>query len=38
MGHVPLDLEAFVMDNSDSRKEGVDCTYMKVAGYAPVAA
>ena len=37
-GHVPLDLDVFVMDNSDSRKEGVGCTYMKVVGYAPVAA
>lgn len=37
-GHVPLDLDVFVMDNSDSRKEGIGCTYMKVVGYAPVAA
>lgn len=37
-GHVPLDLDVFVMDNSDSRKEGVGCTYMNVVGYAPVAA
>jgi hypothetical protein len=37
-GHVPLDLDVFVMDNSDSRKEGVGYTYAKVVGYAPVAA
>ena len=37
-GHVPLDLDVFVMDNSDSRKEGVGYTYAKVMGYAPVAA
>ena len=37
-GHVPLDLDVFVMDNSDSHKEGVGYTYMQVMGYAPVAA
>ncbi|MGH8677346.1 MAG: IS1380 family transposase [Burkholderiales bacterium] len=37
-GHVPLDLDVFVMDNSDSRKEGIGYTYAKVVGYAPVAA
>ena len=37
-GHVPLDIDTFVMDNSDSKKEGVSCTYMKVDGYAPIAA
>ena len=37
-GHVPLDLDVFVMDNSDSHKEGVGYTYMNVVGYAPVAA
>ncbi len=37
-GHVPLDLDVFVMDNSDSHKEGVGYTYAKVVGYAPVAA
>lgn len=37
-GHVPLDLDVFVMDNSDSRKEGVGYTYAKVVGYAPIAA
>ncbi len=29
-GHVPLDLDVFCMDNSDSKKEGVGRTY---AGY-----
>ena len=37
-GHVPVDLDVFVMDNSDSHKEGVGYTYTKVVGYAPVAA
>lgn len=37
-GHVPLDLDVFVMDNSDSRKEGVGRTYLGVDGYAPIAA
>lgn len=37
-GYVPLDIDTFVMDNSDSKKEGVSCTYMKVDGYAPIAA
>lgn len=36
-GHVPVDLDVFVMDNSDSKKEGVGYTYMKVVGYAPLA-
>lgn len=37
-GHVPLDVDVFVMDNSDSRKEGVGRTYLGVDGYAPIAA
>jgi hypothetical protein len=37
-GHVPLDIDVFVMDNSDSRKEGVGRTYLGVDGYAPIAA
>jgi hypothetical protein len=35
---VPLDIDVFMMDNSDSHKEGIGCTYTKVVGYAPVAA
>lgn len=37
-GHVPLDLDTFVMENSDCEKEGVGFTYTKVVGYAPIAA
>lgn len=37
-GHVCLDLDTFVMDNSDSHKEGVSRTYRKVDGYTPIAA
>jgi hypothetical protein len=37
-GHVPLDFDTFVMDNSDSQKEGVGFTYTRVVGYAPIAA
>lgn len=37
-GYVPLDLDTFVMENSDCDKEGVGFTYTKVVGYAPIAA
>ena len=37
-GHVPLDFDTFVMDNSDCKKEGVGFTYAKVVGYVPIAA
>lgn len=37
-GYVCLDLDTFVMDNSNSRKEGVSRTYQKVDGYTPIAA
>jgi hypothetical protein len=37
-GHAPLDLDVFVQDNSDTKKEGVSYTYRKVNGYAPMAA
>lgn len=37
-GHVPVDVDVFVMDNSDSHKEGIGYTYAKVVGYAPIAA
>jgi Transposase DDE domain group 1 len=37
-GHVPLDIDVFTMDNSNTKKEGVSYTYMKYNGYSPVAA
>jgi hypothetical protein len=36
--HVPLDLDVFTMDNSDTKKEGVSYTYQGFCGYAPIAA
>jgi hypothetical protein len=36
--HVPLDLDVFAMDNSDTKKEGVSYTYQGFCGYAPIAA
>jgi len=38
MGHVPLDMDVFPMDNSDTKKEGVSRTYKGFDGYAPIAA
>lgn len=35
-GHAPLDMDVFVQDNSDTKKEGVSYTYRKVNGYAPM--
>jgi hypothetical protein len=32
-GHIPLDLDGFVLDNSGSKKEKVGPTYQKVDGY-----
>lgn len=32
-GHMPLDIDGFVMDNSGSNKENVQFTYTKVNGY-----
>lgn len=32
-GHIPLDIDGYVMDNSDTKKEKVSNTYMNVAGY-----
>jgi len=32
-GHIPLDIDGFVMDNSGSSKENVQFTYTKVSGY-----
>jgi len=36
--HVCLDIDTFVMDNSNTKKEGVTPTYQKVDGYTPIAA
>lgn len=36
-GHVPVDVDVFTLDNSNSHKEGVSWTYMKFKGYAPIA-
>ena len=38
MGHVPLDIDVFCMDNSGTRREGVSRTYAGYDGYAPIAA
>lgn len=35
---IPLDMDVFVLDNSGTRKEGVEWTYRKVDGLAPIAA
>lgn len=37
-GHVPLDMDVFTMDNSNTKKEGVSRTYQGFDGYAPIAA
>jgi hypothetical protein len=37
MGHVPIDLDVFPMDNSGTRKEGVSMTYQGREGYSPIA-
>ena len=37
-GHVPLDLDVFCLDNSDTKKEGVGRTYAGYDGFAPIAA
>ena len=36
-GHLPLDIDTFVMDQSDTHKEGVSHTYTGVQGYCPIA-
>jgi hypothetical protein len=36
--HIPLDIDVFPMDNSRTKKEGVDRTYKGHDGYAPIAA
>jgi len=37
-GHLALDFDAFTLDNSGTKKEGVGRTYMGFDGYAPIAA
>jgi hypothetical protein len=37
-GWVPLDLDVFTLDNSNTRKEGIGWTYAGFVGYAPIAA
>lgn len=36
-GHLPLDIDTFVMEQSDTAKEGVSHTYAGVDGYCPIA-
>ena len=36
-GYTPLDIDTFVMDNSDTKKEMVGRTYAGVDGYCPIA-
>jgi hypothetical protein len=36
-GRLPLDIDTFVMDQSDTAKEGVSYTYAGVDGYCPIA-
>ena len=38
MGHMPLDLDVFTQDNSNTKKEGASWTYRKFHGFAPIAA
>lgn len=38
IGYVPLDMDVFPMDNSNTKKEGVSLTYHNYPGYAPIAA
>lgn len=35
-GHVPLDIDVFPMDNSNTKKEGVSWTYHNHDGFAPI--
>lgn len=37
-GHIPLDIDVFPMDNSNTKKESVGRTYKNYDGYAPIAA
>ena len=36
--HIPLDLDTTPMDNSKTKKEGVECTYKGFFGFAPMMA
>lgn len=36
-GHLPLDIDTFVMDQSETAKEGVSWTYAGMEGYCPIA-
>jgi len=38
MGHVPLDIDVFTQDNSQTHKQGVARTYQGFDGFAPIAA
>lgn len=35
-GHIPIDIDVSVHDNSQTKKEGVERTYRGVDGYAPI--
>ena len=35
-GHIPLDLDVFTLDNSETKKEGASYTYRGINGYAPM--
>jgi hypothetical protein len=37
VGNLPLNINNFVMDQSDSATEGVSLIYADVAGYCPIA-
>jgi len=37
-GHIPLDIDVFPMDNSNTKKESVGRTYKNYDGFAPIAA
>ncbi len=37
-GHIPLDIDVFTMDNSNTKKEGASYTYMGFNGFSPIAA
>ena len=37
-GHVPVDIDVFTQDNSDTKKQGVSRTYQGMDGFAPIAA
>ena len=37
-GHIPIDIDCTLLDNSNSKKEGVCASYKKTYGYMPIAA